>query len=335
MQTAHSISQEIEPPLNYPQDWRFGPIIGRSPVMRRLFTQMRHIARHLRTTTIEGEPGSGKMLAARALHQLGPCSQSPFVSCSAQQFCELQSGLALVSPRSTAVSDFSPSLVLRESANSTLVLTRVDELTHAQQARLLQLLQWIDQQFNQRAFDAIPRQIFYLSTQPLRKLAATAALRSDLAARFTTIRFAIPPLCERPEDIPLLAEHFALNFSAIHGKPIRGLAPQAIQRLQQHPWPGNVRELESAVTTAALTCPGQWIRPIDLPPLNSTPVASVPPAASPAIDDDPNLDRAILRHIYRVLTRVSGNKLRAAKLLGISRSTLYRLLDSDSASNLV
>jgi DNA-binding NtrC family response regulator len=304
---------------------------GRSPAMQQLFSQMRHTARHLRVATLEGESGAGKLLAARALHDFG-LDQSPFIPCPAAHFIESQSAITLVAARPAAKFDPAAIPALRQSCGGTLVLTRVDELSPVHQARLLEFLQWIDHQHMQRALETIPRQILCLSGRPLRQLIAAAALRTDLANRLTAIRFALPPLRERREDIPLLADVFAQRFSATHGKPIRGLGPDTLPRLIRHAWPGNVRELESVIYSAALSCQGQWIRPIDLPALNPAPAVSaiLPPPRSPISDDDPNLDRAILRHIQRVLARVEGNKLRAAKMLGISRSTLYRLLDSAS-----
>jgi two-component system response regulator AtoC len=228
--------------------------------------------------------------------------------------------------------EFSAWDALKQSRGGTLLLTHVDELSPAHQVRLLGLLQWLDHHHTLRTADAAPRRIICLSGQPLRKLVSTAALRSDLASRMTSIRFALPPLRERREDIPLLAEIFTERFSATHGKPLRGLGPQTLPRLVQHTWPGNVRELESAIYSACLSCRGQWVRPIDLPALTATRALSVV-AHSPMPDDDSNLDRAVLRHIQTVLARAEGNKLRAAKMLGISRSTLYRMLDSTSISN--
>jgi len=303
--------------------------------MQQLFSQMRHTARHLRVAAIEGEGGTGKMLAARALHELGLDPPAPFVPCPAAEFLDVRQLMAVTGSRAAGASEFSAIPALRRACGGTLALTRVDELSAAQQARLLELLQWIDYQHIQRALDSIPRQILCLSAQSLRRLASSSVLRADLANRLTTIRFALPPLRERREDIPLLSELFARQFSAMHGKPIRGLGPQTLPRLVQHSWPGNVRELESVIHAAALSCQGQWIRPIDLPALRVAPVtqAAQPVLRAPAPDEDPNLDRAILRHIQRVLARVEGNKLRAAKMLGISRSTLYRLLDSASAPN--
>ncbi|MGH9587271.1 MAG: sigma 54-interacting transcriptional regulator [Acidobacteriaceae bacterium] len=335
MQAAHFIGEAPQIPAvyrpEYRADWTFGPMAGRSPAMQQLFSQMRHTARHLRVATIEGEAGTGKMLAARALHEFGLGPQSPFVPCPAVRFLEPHSSMASGSDRPSAKLEFAALPAVRQSAGGTLVLTRIDELSAAEQARLLEFLQWIDHQHILRALDPIPRQILCLSSRAMRHLAASAALRADLANRLTAIRFTLPPLRERREDIPLLSDLFTQRFSETHGKPIRGLGPQTLPHLVRYSWPGNVRELESVICAASLTCQGQWIRPIDLPALNSAPAVRQP-LRVPTPDDDPNLDRAILRHIQQVLSRVEGNKLRAAKLLGISRSTLYRLLDTASAS---
>lgn len=329
MQLAHSIEEAAVPRQELRADWSLGQMAGRSPAMQRLFSQMRHTARHLRIATIEGESGVGKLLAARTLHEFGTEDpQAPFVPCVAAQFFDSQA-LALVPSRPGSRQEFAANPVLRQSCGGTLALTRIDELTGSQQVRLLDLLQWIDHQHMLRSLDSIPRRVLCLSAQSLRKLVSTGALRADLATRLTAIRFTLPPLRERREDIPLLADIFAQRFSATHGKPVRGLGPQTLPHLVQHSWPGNVRELESVVYSAALGCQSQWIRPIDLPALNAAPPQQEPVTPREVdAEDDPNLDRAIMRHIQRVLARVEGNKLRAAKLLGISRSTLYRLLDN-------
>jgi len=298
-------------------EWTLGSMVGRSPLMQRLFSQMRCTARHLRVATLEGESGTGKALAARTLHGLGPASAAPFISCPAAQFFHHGP-----SPAWHASS-------VKDSRDGTLFLSHVEELSLEQQVRLLAFLQWLDNQQARRMPDAVPRQVFCSSSQPLRRLSASSGFRADLCHRLTAIRFVIPPLRERRDDLALLADFFARRFSSTHGKAVRGLAPHTLPRLAAHRWPGNVRELESIIHTAALDCEGQWIRPIDIPALS--PPAPPQPPNSVASDDDPNLDRAILRHINLVLARVEGNKLRAAKMLGISRSTLYRLLESGSA----
>lgn len=306
-------------------EWSLGFMAGRSPVMQRLFTQMRSTAPHLRIATVEGESGAGKTTAAQTLHALGPAASGIFLPCPATQFFEQLPA------------------VIRESRDGTLLLSHIEDLSPGQQARLLDFLQWLDHQHARHLPDSAPRQVFFTSNQPVRKLVSAFSLRIDLANRLTVIRFSVPPLRERREDIPLLAEYLAHRFSATHNKPVRGLGPQAIPRLLSHHWPGNVRELESIIHAAALECEGQWIRPIDIPSLSpGFPPCSLLPdgalakshAATHEIgpDDDPNLDRAIHRHITHVLARVDGNKLRAARLLGISRSTLYRLLDAADTS---
>lgn len=328
MPAIYSVNPDAAPRKDCPPEWSFGRMAGRSPVMLRLFTQMRHIAAHLRIATLEGERGTGKLLAAQSLHQFSPNPASPFVPILAVQLCDTPQGLMLLANHETVRTEFQSLAAIRQSAGGTLVITRVDELNASQQLRLLEFLQWIDYQHIQQRLNAIPHRIICLSTRPLRKLASAATFRTDLANRLTAIRFSLPPLRDRREDIPLLADLLAARFSATHGKTVRGLDPMAFPPLIEHKWPGNVRELQSVIQSAALACPGQWIRRIDLPPLNPAPEPAPQPQALPSEDEDPNLDRAIMRHIQKVLSRVDGNKLRAARLLGISRSTLYRLLDN-------
>jgi two-component system response regulator AtoC len=275
---------------------------------------MRATARHLRVAVIEGETGTGKTLAARTLHELGAVAAAPFVPCHAARLFDRDAAQPLPA-------------ILHEAREGTLFLGHVELLSVEQQGRLLDFLQWLDHQHARRVVQAAPRQVFCSSSVPLRRMAATPAFRADLSHRLTSIRFVMPPLRERREDIGLLAETFARQFSALHGKPVRGLGPQTLQYLLPYSWPGNVRELESVIQSAALNCEGQWVRPIDLPNLTAVPRIVVP-GVSVASDEDPNLDRAILAHIHRVLARANGNKLRAARLLGISRSTLYRLLEN-------
>jgi DNA-binding NtrC family response regulator len=302
-------------------EWSLGFMVGRSLIMQRLFAQMRSTAAHLRVATLEGESGSGKTAAARTLHALGPAAAGVFLPCPATQLFEQLPA------------------IIRESRDGTLLITHIEDLSPAQQVRLLDFLQWLDHQHARHMPDSAPRQVFFSSNLPVRKLVSSFSLRIDLANRLTVIRFTVPPLRERREDVPLLAGYFAESFSAIHRKPVRGLSPQALPRLLTHQWPGNVRELENVIHAAALECEGQWIRPIDIPSLSPGFPASASQHSNGVTgnghatgnpDDDPNLDRAIHRHITTVLARVDGNKLRAARLLGISRSTLYRLLEPDN-----
>lgn len=295
---------------------RCGDMVARSLVMQRLFARLRQAAPHLRLVALEGEAGTGKSLVARTLHKLGSASTGAFVACAASRF----------------VSADTQSL-LEEVRGGTLFLTRLNDLTAEQQARLFDFLEWWEQRSWRDTPNFLPRQLFVSSHQSLRQLSARGELRADLCYRLTAIRFVLPPLRERREDIAALAEWLGVRHAAIHGKLIRGLGPGSLSRLLAYSWPGNVRELETAIANAAMECAGQWIRPIDIPPLLSAAQAQHTPSSSASVsssEDDPNLDRMILRHITLVLSKTGGNKLKASQLLGISRSTLYRLLESGS-----
>lgn len=303
----HTESKEI---------YRLGEMLARSLPMGRLFLRLRQTAAHVRIVTFEGEAGTGKAMAARTLHSLGPASGMAFVPCTAARFV-----LADVQP------------LLEEAKGGTLFLTRVGDLAPEQQSRLFDFLEWWEHRNARDVSGFLPRQIFFSSRQPLRQLSANGRMRSDLCYRLAAIRFVLPPLRERREDIAVLAEHFAVTHGAARSKPVRGLHPAALQRLTAHGWPGNVRELETVISNAVMECEGQWIRPIDIPAFASAttqPMLQPVAKAENAAEDDPNLDRMIVRHIRTVLAKTGGNKLRAAQLLGISRSTLYRLLESEA-----
>jgi DNA-binding NtrC family response regulator len=294
---------------------RLGDMVARSLIMQRLSARLRQAAPHLRIAAIEGEAGTGKTLAARMLHALGPASASAFVSCAASRFLSAET-----------------QTLLEEARGGTLFLGRLNDLSSEQQSRLVDFLEWWEHRSGRDGQSFLPRQLFVSSCKPLRRLSAGGELRADLSYRLTAIRFELPPLRERRDDIGVLADWFATRHGAAHGKAVRGLGPGSLARLLSHIWPGNVRELETVITNAAMDCPGQWIRPIDIPPLMNATSSEIEPVNDLAADDDPNLDRMILRHINQVLAKTAGNKLRAARLLGISRSTLYRLLSSGSLS---
>ena len=296
-----------------PEKWMLGGMAGRGLVMQQLFARMRSTAPHFRLVAVEGESGTGKLLTAQTLYRIGPSSAGPFVPALASDFLA------------------NPQPLWKDSANGLLYLSRVNELSPDRQRQLRDLLERAAHERLRNLRVPGPRQIVVGASQSLRRLASTGAFRSDLASHLTAVRFYLPPLRDRRDDLPLLAGLFLRQWSLEHAKALRGFAPGTLIRLAAWSWPGNVRELESVISAAALECPGQWIRPLDIPRLHwpsppATPSADVSPDP---FAEDPNLDRAILRHITLVLARANGNKVRAARMLGISRSTLYRLLDSE------
>lgn len=305
--------EALEPQALEPEKWMLGPMVGRSLVMQQLFARMRCTAPHFRLVTLEGETGTGKLLAAQTLHSIGPSAAGPFLPALAADFL-------------SASQDF-----WTEARGGLVYLSRVDEISPDQQRLLRDFLERAAHLRLRRLPVSAPRQLVLGASRSLRQLATGGSFRSDLASHLTAIRFTLPPLRDRREDIPVLAGLFLRQWNRQNARLLRGFAPGTFTRLAAYGWPGNVREFQSVIAGAALECPGQWIRPLDLPRLQWPAAApSLSPVAVPpdGPGDDPNLDRAILRHVTRVLARVNGNKVRAARMLGISRSTLYRLLEA-------
>ena len=171
----------------------------------------------------------------------------------------------------------------------------------------------------------LPFQVICTSRQSLRAKVLAGRFLPELYYRLSAVCFGLPALHERKEDIPGLARVFIEACSRERRQPLQGLGPGALSILLHHRWPGNVRELESVIRSAAFSTEGQWIRPIDLVILPLENVQQAPP--EPSIAPDLNLDGVLRRHVRHVLKTCDGNKARAATQLGISRSTLYRMLE--------
>jgi DNA-binding NtrC family response regulator len=281
---------------------RHSPIVGRSPAILHLLEQMQRAVRHLRVCAVEGESGTGKTLVASELHRLGPACDGSFVVIEAASF----------------EPDASP------STGGMLVIEHLDKMPSDRQATLLNFLRSRDSILPNSS--EIPLQIVTTSQHSLRNLVANGSLLPDLSFRLAAVRFSLPRLRERHEDIPLLTDFFLARFAAKYRKPIQGLATRALARLFAHSWPGNVRELQSVLESAVLSVEGQWVRPIDLiltPAIGARPLDTGPQTSAP---EDLSLSAVTRRHVAAVLSLTGGNKKRTATLLGISRSTLYRLI---------
>ena len=300
--------REVHPPPEQPRPAKpplpqTARMVGRSPAFNRLMEQIERSVPHLRAGSIEGENGTGKSMLAAELHLRGPAAAGPLVT--------LHSSL------------FDPAT---SPTGGMLVLERIDEMPQNRQAMLLNFLRCRDSFTVEPSL--IPLQIVACSWTPLRLLVATGFLLPDLAYRLTAVRFHIPPLRERHEDLPVLAQHFLDRLAKKYGKAIQGLGAGTWTRLFSHSWPGNVRELRSVLEAAVLECDGQWIRPLDI---SLTPALPLRPLERPSTilspDSDMSLDAATRNHVANVMAYARGNKKRAAALLCISRSTLYRMLE--------
>jgi two-component system response regulator AtoC len=309
---SQATSLSIAPPHGSPAMEEGMPFVGVSAARRRLLLQAEITGPRLQVATIEGEPGVGKHLFAQTLHNLSAHSSLPFRRRDAREWL---------------ASETDPSAL-----QGTLYLDRGDLLAPPGQSLLLNLVKML-QTAPADDSESLPRFILLVSAHTsLRQLAAQGDFLPDLAFRLTAVRFPIPPLRDHREDIAPIAQAIIDRICRRYHQSTAVLAAGALPRLLQHGWPGNVRELASVLEAAILDSTTGIIRPsslqLDTPPA----LRAEPAAAAPAVSahDDLSLDAVIRRHIQFVLELNHGNKLRAARQLGISRSTLYRLLGGDS-----
>jgi two-component system response regulator AtoC len=279
--------------------------VGVSAAWRKLLTQAEMAAPYVQLAAIEGEHGTGKHTLARYLFR-----RSPLVGTSFQRR----------DAREWLVADADPATL-----TGFVYLDRMDLLAPPGQGLLLSVLKALQDRPAGRAV------LLASSQASLRQMAAQGLLLPDLAFRLTAVRFAIPPLRQRREDVAVLAQALLDRIcSRYQQRPVL-LGPGTLARLLQHNWPGNVRELASVLETALLEAANGVIRPEDLAlpnGLEATP--EVRPAARAENLSSLNLDAVIQQHVQYVLDLNRGNKLRAARQLGISRSTLYRILGNEA-----
>lgn len=277
-------------------------IVGVSAAWRKLMMQAEMAAPHVHLATLEGEPGTGKHTLARFLFSRSPLATETFHRRDAREWL---------------VTDADPG-----SLSGCTYLDRVDLLAPPGQGLLLSVLKALQDRPHGRAV------ILASSQTSLRQMAGQGLLLPDLAFRLTAVRFPIPPLRMRREDIAPLAQSLLDRIcSRYQHRPVL-LGPGALARLLQHNWPGNVRELASVLETALLEAVNGVIRAEDLSLLSGAESISEPPPAGRV--ESLSLDAVVRRHVEYVLDLNRGNKLRAARQLGISRSTLYRLLGNES-----
>ena len=313
----------------------FCGMIGRGPAMQELFGMIRRLAPHIRTALIAGETGTGKELVARALHKTGPRRERRFVTvnCSAVVETLFESELfGHVRGAFTGATDNKPGL-FELADGGTLFLDEVGELPSTVQAKLLRVLELGEVH---RVGSIEPRRVdvhvIAATNRNLRLEVTAARFRSDLYYRLNVAEIRLPPLRERPEDIPYLTAAFVEQTSDRLRKPLLGLTPGAERMLAAASWDGNVRELRNVIERACIMADGEFITERELGmsmpaapahPAHAMTVASVAPAA-PDSDLLVNVERD---HIQRALLRAGGNKKAAAKMLGLSRRALYRRLE--------
>ncbi|MFH0824786.1 MAG: sigma-54 dependent transcriptional regulator, partial [Pseudomonadota bacterium] len=297
----------------------FAGIIGRDPKMQMVYRLIEDIARTDAGVLIQGESGTGKELAARAVHELSDRKDKAFVviNCSAYPDTLLESELfgyekgAFTGATRTKPGRF------EQADGGTVFLDEIGEIPPQAQVKLLRVLQ--TQAFERLGGESTVRvnvRVIAATNKDLLKEVRKGGFREDLFYRLNVIPIYLPPLRDRRNDIPLLAAHFLKRFVSEQGKEIRTFSPEAMRLIVDCPWPGNVRELENSIEHAVVLAQGTRIGAGDLP-------QAVRSSFSPTSTTLPLMEDAERTLVEKVLADCGWNKKKAARELGIGRSTLY------------
>ncbi|MEK7314941.1 MAG: sigma-54 dependent transcriptional regulator [Candidatus Eisenbacteria bacterium] len=302
-------------------------ILGAHPVMVDLYKLVFRVAGTKSPVLIEGESGTGKELLARTIHEHSQRRGRPFVAVNCTSLSEtlLESELfGHLRGAFTGAVERRPGLFL-EANRGTIFLDEVGDMSLTMQSKLLRVLQEQEvKPVGGAATIPVDVRIVAATHRDLSGLVSSGRFREDLYYRLHVVVLRVPPLRDRREDIPLLAEHFLRRFAALSQRRLQGFSPAAMNALVSYRWPGNVRELENVVDRAVALAPGSLVDEGDLPEEIG---ALLRPTALAPGGEALLLDEVVRRHVLAVLRGAGGNKSRAAKLLGVPRRTLYRMLE--------
>jgi two-component system response regulator AtoC len=324
------------------EKFRLEGIIGTSQKLKDVIDKMRLVSPSRATILIEGESGTGKELIAQAIHQTGTRARAPFVAvhCAALSENLLESEL-FGHERGSFTGATERRIGRFESADGgTLFLDEIGEISSSTQVKLLRFLETkaIERVGGSKPIELDVR-LVAATNRNLEAMVREGKFREDLFFRLNVVRLTMPPLRERPEDIPLLLVHFIRVFSEENGVPPLTVEAGALRTLQAYAWPGNIRELRNFCENAVVLRRGGSLTEYDLEPKFRGPVLALPapgaaapvPADAPAraaVAPGPSLSVAENeKHLLReALLKARGNRTKAAKLMGVSRRTLHRKL---------
>jgi len=304
-------------------------IIGRSPAMVRLLETVAQVAPSEATILITGDSGTGKEMIAGAIHFNSPRKDGPFVkiNCAAITETLLESELFGHEKGAFTGAYRKKEGRFRQAHGGSLFLDEISEMSLAMQVKLLRVLQ--EREITRVGGEEVIKvdvRIIAATNKDLLEEIEEGRFREDLYYRLNVVTLSMPPLRERREDIPLLAQHFLEVFSETNRKKIKGFTPQAMDRMLKYDWPGNVRELMNGVERGVVLSRADYLDEQDLPMILKDASLSGESLAKDAFLADMPLDEVEKASILKTLEFTEGNKSEAARRLGITRRTLHKKL---------
>lgn len=312
--------------LQSERDQKFSTIIGNSPAMQKVFTTVEKVARTDANVMILGENGTGKEMIARALHRASPRKEEVFVNVDLGAISESLFESELFGYKKGAFTDAKEDRAGRFEAShkGTIFLDEIGNLSVTLQVKLLSVLQnrKITRLGSTREIP-IDVRLVTATNMPLYEMVKEGKFRQDLLYRINTVEIQMPPLRERTEDIPLLAEHFLDIYCKKYKMPKKRIDASTMKRLQMHNWPGNIRELQHAIERAVILSDSTVLQPGDffLDQSNEGKESSTLDTDNLTLEDTEKM------MIRKVMDKHGGNISRAAKELGLTRASLYRRID--------
>ncbi len=305
-------------------------LIGRSPAMEKLLETVAQVAPTEATVLISGESGTGKELIAGAIHFNSSRKEGPFVkvNCAAITETLLESELFGHEKGAFTGAHRRKEGRFRQAHTGSLFLDEVSEMSLAMQTKFLRVLQ--EREFTRVGGEesvSVDVRIIAATNKDLMTEIESRRFREDLFYRLNVVALHVPPLRDRPEDIPLLAQHFLEEFTEKNNRAVKGFAPQAMDRLLKYQWPGNVRELMNAVERMVVLSGSEYLHEEDLP----APIREIAPQGEEVSGPverlaDVPLEEVEKEAILNTLKSTGGNKSEAARRLGITRKTLHKKL---------
>ena len=306
-------------------------IVGKSPVMLEVYKLVARVAASTATVLVNGESGTGKELVARAIHTHSPRVGRTFVpvNCTALTESLLESELFGHARGSFTGAIATKKGLFEMASGGTLFLDEIGDMGPKMQSQLLRTLQDGEvRPVGSSESIKVDVRLVCATNRDLDEDVKSGRFREDLYFRINVVTVTLPPLRDRPGDVPILVAHFLKKLARREGRPATALSSEALEALRHYSWPGNVRELENAVERAVAVAKGNVILPSDLPP---EVLGGEAPRPSGLIEDRPTLAELERRYIALVLSESGGNKKKAAERLGIDRRTLYRALERSGA----